>query len=89
MKYAIKIFKAVSNEKRIKILRLLNKYAKLSVSQISDKLEMTLITVSRHLEKLRAVDLVNFQREGAKIYYSLAKPKNFLVKTIFNLLWKI
>jgi len=89
MKYAIKIFKVLSNEKRVKILKLLINGDELSVGEISEELKMPFVTISRHLEKLRTAELVKFREQGLKIYYSLAEPNNFLVKNLISLLRKI
>ena len=89
MKHATKIFKILANEKRLKILRLLIDSDELSVGQIAEELKMPLVTVSRHLEKLRSGELVKFREDGLKMYYSLAEPQNSLTRILISLIQKI
>lgn len=72
MKPIVNIFKALSEEIRIRIIRVLI-YAKkeLCVCEIVDALQETQYTVSRHLNILKNAGLVNDQRKGTWILYSL------------------
>jgi DNA-binding transcriptional ArsR family regulator len=68
------ICKAMGDPKRIQILYTLQDEP-LHVSALAEALETPQPTISRHLAILRDRALVNAQREGAQVFYSLAAPE--------------
>lgn len=66
----LEFFKAVGDEKRLRILGLVSNGA-YRVSELAEKLDLTEPTVSHHLSKLREVGLVNLKAKGNSRYYSL------------------
>ena len=65
------ILKALADENRIRLLRLLSCEV-LNVQEICEILSCPQPRVIRHLSILRGVGLVQDQREGSRVYYSLA-----------------
>ena len=63
-------FAALSDQNRQKILDTLKK-GELSVSDILKHMDITMATLSHHLEVLRRCDLVSSRRLGQQILYSL------------------
>jgi ArsR family transcriptional regulator, zinc-responsive transcriptional repressor len=68
---ASRIFKALADPTRIKILYLLSQ-EECSVGHITEVLEMTQSAVSHQLSLLRNLRLVKFRREGNTLYYTYA-----------------
>ncbi|HHV71278.1 MAG TPA: winged helix-turn-helix transcriptional regulator [Clostridia bacterium] len=66
--------KALSDETRLKIIQLLNK-EDTCVYKLAKYLDMAQPRISRHLQILRAIDLVEDRRDGQLVYYSLNKEK--------------
>ncbi|KIL45229.1 ArsR/SmtB family transcription factor [Jeotgalibacillus soli] len=66
---ASRIFKALGDPTRIKILYLLSQ-EECSVSHITEVLELTQSAVSHQLSFLRNLRLVKFRREGNTFYYT-------------------
>ena len=64
----VKVFKALADETRLRLMRLLARGA-LNVNEIIGILEMGQSRVSRHLRILSEADLVTSRREGTWIYY--------------------
>ena len=87
-KMITKILKALANEKRIKILKLLLFGAEMDVTEISEELKMPFRTVSRHLEKLRSADLVEFRSQGLRNYYSVSAPDQIITKDLLKFIQK-
>lgn len=81
-KELLKIFKALSNETRLKIVKLLLDGEK-CVCQIVPHTNRTQSTVSIQLAKLEALGIVKSRREGKQIYYKISNPK---VKSIFKII---
>lgn len=67
------MFKLLSNEKRIRILYLLENHT-LNVSEISEQLGLPQPSVSHQLALLREYQLVQYHRDGKQIFYTLDDP---------------
>ncbi len=65
-----KVFKALSDETRREILKLLSK-KDMSAGEISDHFNMSKPSISKHLEILRESELISFERKGQFIIYSI------------------
>ena len=63
-------FSALSEPNRQKILELL-KQKEMSVTEILENLNITMATLSHHLDILKRADLVSGRRDGQRIIYSL------------------
>src|SRR5690606_14557585 len=71
---AVKLLKAVSNERRLLILcHLLEK--ELSVGEMNEKLELSQSALSQHLALLRKHKLVKTRKEAQTVYYSLSSTE--------------
>lgn len=66
---ASRIFKALADPTRIKILYLLSQ-EECSVGHITEVLNMTQSAVSHQLSILRNLRLVKYRREGTTLYYT-------------------
>lgn len=64
------LFKALADHQRRKILKLLRQ-SEMAAGDIADALQVTPATVSHHLSKLRAANLVRTRREGQQRIYTL------------------
>jgi DNA-binding transcriptional ArsR family regulator len=69
-----RLFKALSDRTRLKIMRLLD-IREMCVCEIMVALDLTQPTASHHLGILEAADLVKDRHEGKWVFYSL-KDKN-------------
>jgi DNA-binding transcriptional ArsR family regulator len=65
-----KVFEALASAPRRKILALLSE-AQLSTSELASRFEMSAPTISRHLSVLENAGLVNSERQGQFVLYSL------------------
>jgi ArsR family transcriptional regulator len=70
------VFKALSDESRLRIINLLLYSGELCVCDIERVMAFTQTKVSRHLAYLRRAGLVDDRRSGFWMLYSIAKPKN-------------
>jgi Predicted transcriptional regulators len=70
LKQMLIIFKAISDETRLKILRLLQ-FEQLCVGDIALVMKMTKSAVSHQLKYLKNAELIKSQRQGKNIYYSI------------------
>lgn len=73
MKKTAQLFKALSDETRLRLLALLSQ-GELCVCELMALLKLPQSTVSRHLAYLRHAGLVEDRRQGAWMYYRLAEP---------------
>ena len=65
------IFKGLGNQNRLRILQLLNETDKLSVTDLTEELEISFKNTSRNLTILRHLGLVEFEGKADRVYYSL------------------
>ncbi|GFO68669.1 transcriptional regulator [Geomonas limicola] len=72
-----KIFRALSDETRLRILALLLANGELCVCDLTATLQLPQSTVSRHLAYLRKTGLVRDRREGLWMYYSIQRTPGF------------
>ena len=85
MKEELKLFRALSDETRLRIMVLLSE-KELCVCQLEWALGLSQAKVSRHLTVLKNAGLVQDRREGLWIFYSLTYPRNELEKFIHKYL---
>ena len=64
------LFKALSDETRVKILHLLSK-RELCVCDLAYVMEMSMPAVSHHLRLLKALRLVHSRKDGKLVFYTL------------------
>jgi DNA-binding transcriptional ArsR family regulator len=84
IKMANFITKTVNNSFRQKVLNLLLSDDRLSVNELCDKLKTEQSVMSQHLAILRKAGLVNTEREGKRIFYSV--NQDYLQDTINTIL---
>jgi len=75
LKNAAMVVRSINNQKRKAILNLINEKQPIAVSEIYTTLRMEQSVVSNHLGILRKEGIVNGNREGKYIYYSINKSK--------------
>ncbi|CAM5209497.1 Cadmium-sensing regulator CadC OS=Ureibacillus acetophenoni OX=614649 GN=SAMN05877842_11579 PE=4 SV=1 [Ureibacillus acetophenoni] len=66
-----KIFKALSDDTRIKIAYALAQEEELCVCDVANIVGATTATASHHLRLLRNLGLAKYRKEGKLVYYSL------------------
>lgn len=64
-------FKLLGDKTRLKIVSILYQQEKMCVCHLVELLQMTQPNISQHLRKLRDAGLVQEERRGQWIYYSL------------------
>jgi len=80
-----KIFKALSNKNRLKIIDILS-HGQLCACEISKHFEFTQPTLSHHMKVLANLDLVKIKEDGIWNYYSLNIEKyDEITNLLFNL----
>lgn len=86
MKKVANIFKALSDETRLRVIKLLQE-RELCVCELMQVLNMSQPRISRHLSVLKNAGLVDDRREGKWVHYSLRDGTendevNAIVKTL-------
>lgn len=70
MRNLVKVFKALSDGNRLRILKMLE-VRPLCVCEMTLSLNLATSTVSKHLSLLREADLILDKKDGKWVYYSL------------------
>ena len=64
-------FKAIANERRIKIIHLLMRGKSLSVSDVAESIRLSFRSTSHHLRILRSAKIAEYEQQGPQIHYTL------------------
>ncbi|UCH32454.1 MAG: winged helix-turn-helix transcriptional regulator [Candidatus Bathyarchaeota archaeon] len=78
-----RLLKALANETRLKMLRLLST-REMCVCELTVALGLTQPTASHHLNILQNVELITDRKEGKWVFYSVAKPD--VIQNLFEFL---
>ena len=84
MKKLTQLFKALSDESRLRILNLIIEVGELCVCDIQRVLNFSQTKVSRHLAYLKYSAIVQDRREGAWMVYSLADKDDPISNILFQ-----
>lgn len=82
--YSTKIFKALSEEPRVRILNLLQNHGEMCISDIEQILDYTQTKTSRHMAYLKNAGIVGFKKSDQWIFYFIQDE----VQGILNQIWK-
>ncbi len=74
-----RFFKTLSEPARVEILKLLLASGESDVNSLADKLPQDRSVISRHLNNMYEVGLLNLRKDGRHILYSI-NGKNFVEK---------
>ncbi len=74
METTLDILKALSDRNRARVVAALGRYDELCACQITELLEVSGATASRHLGILQQAGLVASRKDGRWVYYKLMKP---------------
>jgi ArsR family transcriptional regulator len=86
MKTTAQIFKALSDETRLRIMSLLITGQELCVCDIIAALDLPQSTVSRHLAYLRNSNLLEDRRQGIWMYYRINQDIEKNISYLFDIL---
>lgn len=67
----IKFFKALANEERIEIMKLLKKNGEMFAQDIERHFYLEQSTTSHHLNMLKKAGVTQSRKEGRKVFYSI------------------
>jgi DNA-binding transcriptional ArsR family regulator len=88
MQEGTRLFKALGNDRRLKIVSLLRSRSEISVGAMAEQLKLSLKSTSRHLLLLERVSLLNREQRGLEVYYSLNSKFRALGNTLSQLISK-
>ncbi len=88
LNYGMRIFKALSEESRVRILHLLLQNKELSISDMEHILDFTQTKTSRHLAYLKNAGLVGSRRIDQWIFYYILDEAYEIIQQIFKFIQK-
>ncbi|MEK7182206.1 MAG: metalloregulator ArsR/SmtB family transcription factor [Patescibacteria group bacterium] len=77
---AEKIYKALANRRRLAIIQCLSKEDKITVSDISEKIKLSLTSTSKHLQILKSAGLAESEQVNLEQHYFLVNKNNSFIK---------
>jgi ArsR family transcriptional regulator len=88
MKQTARMFKALADETRLRILGLLLSEGELCVCDIMTTLQLPQSTVSRHMAYLRNSGWVDDRRTGLWVHYQVTAEGSVFQQEVASLLWE-
>lgn len=88
LNYGMRVFKALSEEPRVRIVHLLIQNKELSISDLEHILDFTQTKTSRHLAYLKNAGLVGSRRVDQWIFYYLLEEAIEIINQIFKFIQK-
>jgi ArsR family transcriptional regulator len=88
LNYGLRIFKALSEEPRVRILHLLMQNKELSISDLDLILDFTQTKTSRHLIYLKNAGLLGSRRVDQWMFYYILEEYLEILQQIFKLIQK-
>lgn len=77
------ILRVLGHSIRLEIMRTLLRKGPLNVSQLWREVELPQSTVSQHLNKLKSLKLVSYDRKGLEVFYRVDDPTVIkIIKTL-------
>jgi ArsR family transcriptional regulator len=70
------VYKVLSHPVRLRIVELLMD-EQLSVCDLAEEMEMPQASISQHLNLLRSANVVEAERRGQKVFYSVISPQAY------------
>ncbi|NWK55830.1 winged helix-turn-helix transcriptional regulator [Verrucomicrobiaceae bacterium N1E253] len=71
----LKLIKALADGNRLRVVAALSRYQELCACQITELLQVSGATTSRHLAILQDAGLASSRKDGRWVYFSLSRPK--------------
>ena len=88
LSYGMRIFKAISEEPRVRILHLLQQNKELSISDLEHILDFTQTKTSRHLSYLKNSGLVGSKKIDQWTFYYLLEETSEIIQQILKFIQK-
>lgn len=86
--YSTRIFKALSEEPRVRILNLLQHHGEMCISDIEQILDYTQTKTSRHMSYLKNAGIVGARKSDQWIFYYIQDEVQSLLGQIWNYIEK-
>ena len=88
LSYSTRIFKALSEEPRVRILNLLQNHGEMCISDIELILDFTQTKTSRHMSYLKNAGIVGYKKSDQWIFYYIQEEVQELLGQIWNYIEK-
>lgn len=86
MKELEKSLKALSNRRRLAILKHLKKNKEVSVGEIASEIHLSFKSTSRHLAVLASADIIEKDQRSLQVFYRLSSSPSAAVRGILTIL---
>ena len=88
LSYGTRVFKALSEEPRVRILNLLLNHGELCISDIEQVLDFTQTKTSRHMTYLKYAGIVGYRKSGQWIFYYVTEEVQEMLARIWQYIEK-
>ncbi|MEK7640525.1 MAG: metalloregulator ArsR/SmtB family transcription factor [Patescibacteria group bacterium] len=86
MKQTEKILKALANQRRLEIVRLLKKRRQATVGEIAEAIDLSFRATSRHLGVLRSAEILDKKQQSLQVWYFISDQSSSIAKAVIHLI---
>ncbi len=86
MKQIEKVLKALANQRRLEIVRLLKKRRQATVGEIAEAIDLSFRATSKHLGVLRSAEILDKKQQGLQVWYFLSDQSSAVAKSVIHLI---
>lgn len=79
-----KLLKALGNRRRLAIIKYLMKEREANVANISENINLSFKSTSRHLSVLKQLDILDSRQQNLNVFYQLSDTKPKIVQEIIQ-----
>ena len=79
-----KLFRALGNKRRLRIIKLFFKDGEISVSDVASAIKLSLKATSRHLLNLFNAEVIEREQRSKNVYYKIPNHLNQPIKDLIN-----
>lgn len=79
-----KILKTLGNRRRLAIIKYLIREKEANVANISENINLSFKSTSKHLSILKQLDIVDSRQQSLNVFYRLSEIRSKLVRDIIN-----
>lgn len=88
LNFGLQLYKAFSDEARVRLLNLLHKKGEMCISDLELTLDFTQTKTSRHINYLKNAGLLSFRRQDLYAFYGIKEEMKEVVRELLELVEK-
>ncbi len=81
-----RVLKALANQRRLEIVRILKKRRQATVGEIAEAIDLSFRATSKHLGVLRSAEILDKKQQSLQMWYFLSDSPGEVAKSVIHLI---